>query len=181
MNSLAKKIPQDSQGNALPWMNFSIIELLNERLKSEHTLFEFGSGYSTYYYAGRVKEVTSVEYDQQWFDTVNSKKPNNVKLIFQAQDQGSDYCSIITKQNCAYDVVVIDGRDRVNCFKHAIKALSPMGVIILDDSDRPRYSEAFEVAKMESFRVLSMTGLKPTGTARDQTSIFYRSENCFQI
>ena len=42
------------------------------------------------------------------------------------------------------DVIAVDGRDRVNCVKHAMPKLKPGGVLVLDDSHRPRYREAFE-------------------------------------
>jgi len=181
MASLANKTPQNNVGETMPWMNFSIIELLHEKLTKEQDLFEFGSGYSTHYYAKRVKSVTSIEYDERWYNQIRNDIPSNVELIFQAYDQGNRYCMTITEQDKSYDVVIIDGRDRVNCFKQALAKLSSSGVILLDDSQRSRYSEVFELATKNDFRVLNIAGLKPTGTARDQTSIFYRTDNCFNI
>ncbi len=181
MSSLVNGTPQNANGEPLPWMNFSVIELLNERLNSTLNLFEFGSGYSTHFYAKRVKSVTSVEYDQQWYEEIDHAKPSNVDLIYQTYDDSGDYCSTIAKRGKAYDVVVIDGRDRVNCFKQCLSNLSSRGVIILDDSQRERYSDVFRIATENHFRVLNVAGLKPTGTARDQTSIFYRNDNCFGL
>lgn len=181
MRSLVEKSPQDGNGDAMPWMNFSIVELLNERLSDDQELFEYGSGYSTQYYAKRVKSITSVEYDEHWYKEIKLGLPSNAKLLFQALDQDGDYSSSISKQSKDFDVVIIDGRDRVNCFKRSLAKLSPTGVIILDDSQRDRYAEIFEIAQENKLRVLNIAGLKPTGTARDQSSIFYRSDNCFNI
>lgn len=72
MLSLAEGRPVDSVANAIPWMNYNAIEFLDERLNKNLTLFEFGSGYSTYFYASRVKAVVSVEYDDRWYQLVSA-------------------------------------------------------------------------------------------------------------
>ncbi len=47
MESKKRNYPCRSNGNELPWMNFSVIAFLEERLNKDQSLFEFGSGYST--------------------------------------------------------------------------------------------------------------------------------------
>lgn len=91
------------------------------------------------------------------------------------------YCRAVVETDQLFDVIIIDGRDRVNCIKQAINKLSDQGVMILDDSARPWYSEAFEHAKSKGFRVISFEGIKPTGASIYRTSIFYRTDNCLGI
>lgn len=179
--SLQAGKPIDSEGNPIPWMNFPAIRFLKERLTPDLNLFEFGSGYSTFFYADRVQTVTSVEYDAQWFQVVKSQAPKNVKLIFQPQDIDGDYCRVIGSTKEQYDVVIVDGRDRVNCVKQSVSALSPSGVILLDDSQRGKYREGIEFAKGNGFKALSFEGLKATGGAIDRTTIFYRQGNCLDL
>ena len=57
-----------------------------------------------------------------------------------------------------YDVVIIDGRDRVNCIKQSIKALSTEGVVLLDDSHREKYKEGIDYVKNNGFRSLDFEG-----------------------
>ena len=52
MRSLDENKPVDKDGNYIPWMNYPVIKFLRDRLKSDFHLFEFGSGYSTSFYAG---------------------------------------------------------------------------------------------------------------------------------
>jgi hypothetical protein len=78
-------------------------------------------------------------------------------------------------------VVVVDGRDRVNCVKQAVSALSPRGVILLDDSQQDKYQEANEFAAAQGFRALDLEGLKATGKGLDRTTLFYRDGNCLGI
>lgn len=181
IQSLEQEKPIDVDGQPIPWMNFPTVSLMKERLNDNLTLFEFGSGYSTHFFAHRVKEVTSVEYNKSWFQRVKSDMPENVELIFQNNDIDGDYCRVISTTNKHYDIVIVDGRDRVNCIKKSISALSSSGVIFLDDSDRKRYKEGIDFAKENGFRALNIAGLKATGSGIDQTTILYRDNNCFGI
>jgi hypothetical protein len=181
MRSLLESKPTDGAANPIPWMNYSVIKLLDDRLKPDFTLFEFGSGYSTRFYAKKVGTVVSLEYDEEWFRIAKVDMPDNVRLVFKNRDVDGEYCRVIHSVGIAFDVVVVDGRDRVNCVKQAISALSPRGVILLDDSQQDKYREAGEFARMQGFRALDLEGLKATGTGLDRTTLFYRDGNCLDI
>ena len=122
-----------------------------------------------------------MEYDEKWLHIVKSQVPENVQSIFQAQDVDGEYCRVISAIRDKYDVVIVDGRDRVNCVKQSMSALSARGVILLDDSPRERYQEGIEFAKGKGFMALNLEGLKATGTEVDCTTVFYRAANCFDI
>jgi hypothetical protein len=174
-------IPCNASGNPIPWMNYNVILFLENRLNKNLTLFEFGSGYSTIFYASLVNSVTSVEYDQQWLQRIQSMAPDNVDLLFQDKDIDGDYCRTILRQGNKYDVVIVDGRDRVNCAKQAFQAISDNGIIILDDSHRNKYQTAFDFFNEKGFRHIDFEGLKPRGIGNYRTTIFYRDKNCFDI
>jgi hypothetical protein len=181
MQSLSAKKPIDHNGKPIPWMNYPVVRILQERLTKDLNLFEFGSGYSTLFYAKKVKAVTSVEYDEKWLHIIKSQLPDNVNIIFKQQDVDGDYCRVIKSTGKKYDVVIVDGRDRVNCIKQSISALTSKGVILLDDSQRERYQEGIDFAKSHGFKALNLEGLKATGTEVDRTTIFYQAGNCFDI
>ena len=144
MQSLKERKPIDNNGKPIPWMNFTIIKFLEEKLTHDLNLFEYGSGYSTCFYANKVRLVTSVEHDEKWLHLTKSQVPDNVKLIFKVKDIDGDYCRAICSTGDRYDVVIVDGRDRVNCIKQSISALSSRGVILLDDSQRDRYQDGHD-------------------------------------
>lgn len=181
MPSFVGEKPVDADGKPIPWMNYAIIDFLDERLKRDFSLFEFGSGYSTSFYAGRVGRVVSVEYDRNWYELVKKQVPENVEVIFKEKDIDGDYCRTVLAAGDEYDVIVVDGRDRCNCLKQSILALKSGGVLVLDDSQRDRYRECFEYAKANGFKVLSMSGIKATGNKKVTTTIFYRDGNCLGI
>ncbi len=60
MKSLETMKPLDADGRPIPWMNYPVIDLLRERLTKDLHLFEFGSGFSTTFYAQLVGHVTSI-------------------------------------------------------------------------------------------------------------------------
>jgi hypothetical protein len=181
MKSLEKGRPMDTDGIPLPWMNFPVIKLLEERLNRDQLLFEYGCGYSTLFFADRVKSVESVEHDEKWYNTILTHIPKNVHLEFKELDIDGEYCRMIRKIKSQYNVVIVDGRDRVNCIKQSMSAVSKNGVILLDDSQRERYGEAFSIAESHGYKALNLEGLKPTGTGVDRTTVFYGEGNCFGL
>ena len=44
-----------------------------------------------------------------------------------------------------FDCIIIDGRERVGCLVYAIPKLKPGGIIVLDDSFRPKYEEFYNI------------------------------------
>ncbi len=182
IRSLTEEIPVDSAGHDLPWMNYPVIQFLTPRLSKDLTLFEFGSGYSTTFFAKQVSKVISVEYDEKWFEIIKKRVPDNVRLVYQPQDSDGLYCRTVHTSGEKFELIIIDGRDRVNCLKQSLSALSETGVLLLDDSQRDKYREAFEHAYTHGFRSLDFDGLKPTLFDSHRTTIFYRPDcNCLGI
>ena len=58
-------------GNPIPWCTYSFIKFIEPRLKKDFKVFEYGSGNSTLWYAKRVAEITSVENDFGWYNSVS--------------------------------------------------------------------------------------------------------------
>ena len=134
-NAFDSKSPVDQDNNPIPWVTYSFIDFIKERLKHQHTVFEFGSGNSTYFYAKYAGIVVSVEHDKEWYDKILSTKPENAELIYCELVRDGDYCRMPLKLQETFDIIIVDGRDRVNCCKQAVKAISEKGVIVLDDSE----------------------------------------------
>ena len=179
--SYKKGIPVDASGQPIPWMTYAATHFLMSRLTPDLSVFEFGSGCSTLFLAQRVKNIISVEYDLEWYKKLSTEVPPNAHLIFQEQDIDGDYCRTITKQQHKFDIIVVDGRDRVNCIKQSLLAISEQGVVILDDSNRKKYRPGIQALTENHFRGIDFTGLLPTGYRNYQTSVYYRDNNCLGI
>jgi hypothetical protein len=181
MHTYKTGIPSRPDGSPLPWMNYNVISFLEERLADDLDLFEYGSGFSTLFFCRLVNKVISVEYDKDLLDTLLSEVPENAKIIFREEDYDGEYCRAIKETNQLFDVIVIDGRDRVNCIKQSHDSLSERGIIILDDSQREEYQEGISFLLSKGFKKIDFEGLKPTGFTPDRTSIFYKENNCVGI
>ncbi|MBK0378060.1 class I SAM-dependent methyltransferase [Mucilaginibacter segetis] len=173
--------PVDKDGNPIPWVTYSFIDFIKERLGKQHTVFEFGSGNSTFFYAKYAGVVVSVEHDKAWFDKISGNKPENSEMIYTELIRGGDYCQMPIKLEEKFDIIIVDGRDRVNCCKQAVEALSPTGVVVLDDSEREVYREGVTFLLNKGFKHLSFSGISPGLFYRKSTSVFYKADNCLGI
>lgn len=171
----------DAQGEPLPWVTYPAIEFLRRRLRADMSVFEYGSGGSTLWWAKRVSEVVSVEHDRSWFEKLSSSIPANVSLFHIELNDGGRYSRKIAEYNGKFDIVVVDGRDRVNCLKNSLRALNPGGVIVLDNSDRPQYAAGVEWLMANGFRKIEFVGMAPIVHSKNETAIFYRDDNVLGI
>jgi hypothetical protein len=180
-NAFNTKSPVDENNNPIPWVTYSFIDFIKERIKPSHLIFEFGSGNSTYFYAKTASKVVSVEHDKEWFDKISKTKLANSEMIFCELDKGGSYCQMPVIRKEKFHLIIVDGRDRVNCCLQAVKALTDDGVIILDDSERDFYSSAVAFLKSKGFKELSFSGISPGLFYKKSTSVFYKAQNCLEI
>ncbi|NOX38612.1 MAG: class I SAM-dependent methyltransferase [Calditrichaeota bacterium] len=184
--SLRRGYPCDAEGRPLPWMNYSFIAFIKERLQPEMVVLEFGAGYSSLFWAAHVKHVFSVEHDAFFIELLKDELPGNVTVYHAAPGSEPPYYAFgeyISTRNggLKFDIVVIDGLARVQCARRAPELLTHRGVIILDDSQRPEYREAHTFLQRSGFKHLTFEGLKPADRGVNCTTIFYRDANCLQI
>ena len=180
-NAFHSKSPVDENGNPIPWVTYSFIDFIKERIKPDHVIFEFGSGNSTFFYAKTALKVISVEHDKQWFDKISKSKPSNSEMIYCELENGQNYCKMPLTCNEKFHLIIVDGRDRVNCCLQLVDALTEDGVVILDDSEREFYAPAVEFLISRGFKELSFSGISPGLFYKKSTSLFYRVNNCLEI
>lgn len=181
INSFDSRSAVDSAGEALPWVTYSFIDFIKNRISQKHLIFEFGSGNSTIFYAKKAKNIVSVEHDKAWFDKIKNTSPANAEIILCKVVANGEYSKMPVKTRKKYHIIIVDGRDRVNCCKNALSALTPDGVLVLDDSEREFYLPALKFLKKSGFKELSFSGISPGLFYYKTTSVFYRSENCLGI
>lgn len=171
----------NAEGEAIPWYTYSFLHFLEGKVKEEMRIFEYGSGYSTIWWAKRASSVVACEHDAYWYQSLKSKLPANVVGHHVPLDYDGEYSKCIKQYSKEFDIVIIDGRDRNHCAMNAVPAMKEHGILIWDNSDRARYSEGMEHLKKLGFKQLEFYGLGPTSAAEWGTSIFYRTANCFNI
>ncbi len=179
--SYEQKQSIDRNGGPLPWVTYSMIAFLEPLLRRDLSVFEFGCGNSTLWWAARVGRVVSVEHDAEWRMKIAPTLPPNAELHHVELIRDGAYCRKAAEYPASFDLISIDGRDRVNCAKNSLSALRPGGVILWDNSEREEYIPGTEFLKAQGFRRIDFWGMGPINLGQSCTSIFYRTENCLGI
>lgn len=181
LKSAFSGMPQNVQGEPLPWYTFSSINFLEQRVRPEFIVFEYGCGQSTFWWTRRVAKVVAVEHERTWYKEMKDRLPGNADLHLAELDGTGSYSNAPAAHPQKFDVVVIDGRDRVRCAEIAVDCLNPDGVIIWDNSNRPRYAPGLRFLEDRGFKRIDFAGVGPVGVKIWCTSILYRRANCLQI
>ena len=174
-------IPVDANSTAIPWMTYSSISFLEKRINADMSVFEYSCGNSTLWWSKRVRQLVSCEHDKAWYQRMKQLIPANVDLFHIDLEYGGAYSQKISQYSQAFDIVVIDGRDRNNCAKNCLGALQEQGVIIWDNSDRECYQDGFEYLLAKGYKRLDFEGIGPVNVYAWCTSIFYKKENCLNL
>lgn len=170
-------LPVDSDGNPLPWYTLPAIDFLKNRLQHNFRVFEYGSGYSSLWYAERVEEVLSVEDDTEWATHMQDRAPSNLNVIHQPDLNA--YPKTVTDHG-RFEIIVVDGCVRRECVKPALEAVANDGIIILDDFERWE-TDDWRALRDAGFRELPFVGPKAQRLTESNTAILYRDQNCLDI
>lgn len=169
----------DCNDDYIPWFTYPAIDYLKQIDFSEKSVFEWGAGYSTIFWAKRAKKVISVETEEEWYKIVRDIAPSNCKIVY-AERERSTYVKEIDNHDEAYDVIVIDGtgETRLDCCGAAIKRLLPGGIIILDDADL--WLRSARVLREADLIQIDFTGFGALSANARTTSIFVHRNYCFR-
>lgn len=134
----------------LPGFSYGAIDFLEGFLERHMSVFEYGAGGSTVFFARRVKAVCAVEENPEWHGQVSrrlgEKALGNVRLLLRPFDfkrakgfETSDYLLALPDER--FDVIVIEAGDHWNgaapvCFAKAEAHVKHGGVVVVDDSRR---------------------------------------------
>lgn len=171
----------DRFGEPLPWYTYPAVSFLEDRLRPDMSIFEYGSGNSTLWWSSHVSHVVSCEHDELWYRELVAQLPANVEYRLIPLSEEGNYAASASREPRTFDVVVIDGRERVACARASVSALAPGGIVVLDDSQRPRYFPALEDLAQRGFRRIDFRGPRSLEWRVTQTTVLYRPDNCIGI
>jgi hypothetical protein len=149
-----------------PWITYKAIDWLNDYLTPNKSVFEWGSGHSTFYFAERVKRIISVEHNFEWYDKIGPmlNEYDNFDYFYvpieRLKIKTDYYPGSYSSKNSKYkgysfegyvkiidsypdnifDFILIDGRSRASCVLHALNKIKSGGYLMLDNSERNHYS-----------------------------------------
>jgi hypothetical protein len=194
--SVGKMQAIDVSQQEIPWFAYPFIAFLQPRLHKKLTVFEYGCGNSTHWFARHVEHITSLEHTKKWHDQLKNKLPQNVELVFEEVVSTKSYHELafqplltetpysrkINTRPDFYNIVIVDGIYRNNCIVNAIEKLTPDGIIILDNLEYgEELKSGIDFLVEKNFRKIEFWGLSPIVYTQTCTSIFYRPDNCLNI
>lgn len=179
----------------LAWWSYPAMRAVDAFLAGRRhaRVFEYGAGASTVWLSKRAASVTSVEHDTEYVGYVEKLvaglsnvtlhavpgTPATPESTVRSQRHGhehldfADYVNTIDKAGGEFDLIVVDGRARVDAFKAALEHLSADGVVVFDNLRRKRYWEP--VAAMSGLRVELYRGATPALPYPTTTGLIWRA------
>ena len=126
----------DSSGKPIPWYTYPAIEYLNHLDFTKMNVFEYGSGNSTLWWAGKTKSVISIEDDENWYNKVSSAAaflPDKIRYLLEKNKENY----INSMPGNFFDIVIIDGKHRPECARYVLICYKNGGgvMLIFDNSD----------------------------------------------
>jgi predicted O-methyltransferase YrrM len=162
-----------------PWIVPAAIGFLRRRMRSGWSVLELGAGRSTPWFARRAGRVISLEDNEFWADQTRARLQElgleNVELRRLPVERFPEAVDALPDRS--FDLVVVDfleapAMSRIEALKPAMKRVRPGGYLLLDDSDRPGYAEAFEL--LAGWRFRKFVGVKDGWPEACETGIFRR-------
>ena len=160
----------------IPWYTYPAIEYLSQLDARELSVFEFGTGSSSLFWAARARQVFAVENDPAWHARIAAQRPPNLQLYLREAKDG--YVACLAEQHERFDLIVIDGRWRRACARLAPQHLREGGLLVLDNTDwHPRTAADLRAA---GFLQVDFSGFGPLNAYAWTTSLFLRADTRLQ-
>jgi predicted O-methyltransferase YrrM len=135
-----------------PWLPDSAVAFLDDFLASRTgaRVLEFGGGGSTVWLSRRAAHVISIEHQKRWHALVSKRLVGTQNVDFRLRPLPYfGEADGLPDETC--DLVLVDGRDRVECALRSRRLLKAGGALMVDNIDRDRYEALFgALAEWES-------------------------------
>jgi hypothetical protein len=161
-----------------PWWTYGAIDAVEQHLAAlggRARVFEYGSGASSVWLARRAAQVHSVEHHAGFAAVMrrvlaDTGLDRTVTLVEVAPGRSAapevpsgrrgeehrdyaEYVASIDRVPGEFDLVVVDGRARVACLEAAARRLAPGGMVLFDDTQRPRYRAGIDASGLHVRRI----------------------------
>jgi hypothetical protein len=179
----------------LAWWSYPAMRRVDEFLaeRPEARIFEYGAGASTVWLGKRAAQIDSVEHDTRWAESVREMLAgtvDNAKLhvvpptaatadttvrsgrVGHTDLDFANYVSTIDEVGGPFDLIVVDGRARVDAFRRALDHLTDDGVVVFDNIKRKRYWDV--LSAMPGLRIELLKGGTPTLPYPTTTGLIWR-------
>lgn len=121
----------------LPWVSFNAIKRIENLLRHDWKILEFGSGMSTIWFAKRCGFLQSIEHNENWYLKISNllRKENLTNVKYDLRSTDDSYSDLSDYEDQSFDFCLVDGINRLSCTEIALKKIKVGGFIYLDNSD----------------------------------------------
>ena len=109
------------------WFSKRAINYVESKISSVTEVLEIGGGGSTLFFSNRVKHIDTVEDSLEW-------KTKITDLLFKDNVTFFDYNNYPI--NKKYDLILIDGKERLKFLTEVKSYLKPRGIIVFDNLEQ---------------------------------------------
>lgn len=168
-----------------PWWPYDATAWIGAHLPTGARVFEYGGGGSTLWLQDHGATVTVVEHHPEWAKKLAAALTPGTRIlqpeiltsgmVTSAREPGyfDHYVAAINAEpDVSLDLVIVDGRARVECVRSAIPKVKQGGLLLLDDTAVTRYQPAFTL--LTDWERHVFTGLKPGYLLPAETSVWRR-------
>jgi len=163
-----------------PWLARDAVSFLRTAIRADWDILEIGSGASTTWYARRARRVIAIESDPVWHRHVAGSLAGHPNATVEAVAANDFPTRIAREPDESFDLVVVDGSEdclspdegRVGCVRAAAPKVRPGGILLLDNSDWPRYAPVDAI--LESWRCVRFRGFTTGPLTPIETTLYWR-------
>jgi len=167
--SVKAKLSCDAKGLPLPWYTYPAIAFIRQFDLGDFSVFEWGCGNSSLFFAARCQRVRSIDISLRWVDLIRKSAPANLDIHHRLV---AGFPNSIREFNDTYDIIVVDAERRFDCAREAVNYLKPNGLIIVDNADN--CLETCSFLRSQGFLQIDFTGFSPVLRYRSTTSFFFK-------
>lgn len=142
----------------VPLMHEPEYKFIEKFLTEDDIFLEWGAGNSTIYFSGLVKQIISVEHNNDWINNIEtaikSYDIKNIKINYVPAnsptpnpcryEQFKDYVEFVNNQKLKFSKVLIDGRARKYCAKSIYNLIDENVIVFIHDFNRPDYKKTLK-------------------------------------
>jgi len=171
--------PIGPKGELVPWYSYSAIDYLNSFDLEGLSVLEYGGGNSSFWWAARCKQLTTVESEKDWHEVLLALGKDKPNLDFQLHTTKNSYLRALN--SLRPNVVVIDGLYRSDCATQILNLnsseLEELQLVIFDNSNWFPAAISRLTNGLEEFQRVDFSGLGPIVSFPTTTSLFLRIRN----
>lgn len=118
-----------------PWWPVRVIPIIEEFIRPDQDVIEFGSGSSTIWLAQRARTVCSMEENEEWAQRTKSRLSEHGLDNATVHHATAEKYWVGPPGAAKFDLAIIDGGWRWKCVDHILPRMKPGGIVYLDNAD----------------------------------------------